>query len=85
MLAESPGGRCQAGAQDRGDPGGPALRSAPCRTDGTPPPETPRPEEAPENALKREGTVKKRNRQRAEGISKGEGRRFRQILSLTQN
>lgn len=57
-------------------PEGPALRWAPCWTDRTTPPEARRPEEAPENASKREGTVEKCNRQKARRNSQGRGETF---------
>ena len=92
MLAESPGGRAN-WTEDRGAgqrrPGGPAVCWAPCQTDGTAPSRDVQarasPRETCRDASKREGTVKKCNREKAEGIPKGEGRHFRQILLLTQN
>lgn len=92
MLAESPGGRAN-WTEERGTGqrrlGGPALRWAPCRTDGTAPSRDAQarasPRETSRDASKREGTVKKCNREKAEGMPKGEGRHFRQILFLTQN
>ena len=85
MLAESPGGRCQAGVQDKGDPR--ALHCA-----GHPAGQTERPlqrhagQRKPQRTpLRGKGPWKNAIGKRQEEIPKGEERRFRQILSLTQN